>query len=211
MIFAGGDHAISFPLVNAYLRHFPDLVLLHLDAHNDLLFLDGVRFSHATPISSLLRTTPLAEVISLGLRTDVDTRVGNLSRIASDPSLASRVHLHSIGVLKRMASDRRLLETWLESVGPHRPCYLSIDLDVLSSSAMAGRVSTPAGPGLEWWELLEIVRALTRRLRVVACDVVELDLLGGSSGCDEIRTKLAALVLQLVHGLATQRTHTFDR
>jgi agmatinase len=208
-VFAGGDHAITFPLVDAYLRRVPDLALVHLDAHNDLFYVDGVSYGHASPISSLLLATPLGGVFSLGLRTDADDRVPLLSRLIADRSVAARIHPYSLAATRRMLYEPARLDALVAAIGPERPCYLSIDLDVLSAD-IVGRVSTPAGPGLDWWELLEIVRSLSRRLSIVACDVVELDVLAERNGQD-LGKRLTSLLLQIIHGLVIQRSSAFRR
>lgn len=204
VVYAGGDHAITFPIVDAYLKHYPDLALVHLDAHNDLLYSERITFNHSAPISNLVLASALEDVYSLGLRTETDTRVASLKRFAADPGLAGRVHGSSIGSLKRMLADPHRLDSLLAEIGPDRPCYLTIDLDVLSASAIAGQLSTPSGPGLEWWELFELARVFTRRLNTVACDVVEFNI-PERSGPDDARTKPAFLLLQLFHGLALGR------
>lgn len=204
VVYAGGDHAITFPIVDAYLKHYPDLALVHLDAHNDLLYSERITFNHSAPISNLLLGSALKDVYSLGLRTETDSRVASLKRFAADPELAGRVHGSSIGSLKRILADAHRLDALLAEIGPDRPCYLTIDLDVLSASAIAGQLSTPAGSGLEWWELFELARAFTRRLNTVACDVVEFNV-AERSGPDDARTKPAFLLLQLFHGLALGR------
>jgi arginase family enzyme len=208
-VFAGGDHAITFPLVDAYQRRFPDLVLVHLDAHNDLFYAEGVGYSHASPISSLLRATRLAHVFSLGLRTGADDRIPHLSRIVGDQRVASRIHPYSLAATRRMLYEPARLDALVATIDAARPCYLSIDLDVLSAD-LVGRVSTPAGAGLDWWELYEIVRALSRRLRFVACDVVELDVLAEGNSHD-LGKRLSALLLQIIHGVAGQTSWAVRR
>ncbi|MEW6338390.1 MAG: arginase family protein [Acidobacteriota bacterium] len=204
IVYAGGDHAITFPIVAAYLKHFPDLALIHLDAHNDLLYSERITFNHSAPISNLLLGSALQDVYSLGLRTEIDTRVASLRSFAADPDLAARVHGRSIGSLKRILADARTLDALIAEIGPDRPCYLTVDLDVLSASAIASQLSTPSGAGLEWWELLELARVFTRRLNTVACDIVEFNV-PERSGSDDARPKPAFLLLQLFHGLAQGR------
>ncbi len=43
----GGDLSVTYPLLRAHARHYPQLTILHLDAHPDLYDeLDGNRLSH---------------------------------------------------------------------------------------------------------------------------------------------------------------------
>ncbi|HOK43088.1 MAG TPA: arginase family protein, partial [Thermoclostridium caenicola] len=50
-IMLGGEHLVTLPAVEAVLEAFPDLCIIHLDAHTDLRddYL-GVKLSHATVI-----------------------------------------------------------------------------------------------------------------------------------------------------------------
>jgi len=200
-LFAGGDHAVTFPVVDALFRHHPDLCLVHLDAHNDLFYCDAVAFNHAGPISSLLMYTGVTDVWSLGVRTQADLRTDNVARLAAEPEAAARVHSHPIGAVKRLLADPEQLDGLLAAIGRERPCYLTIDVDVLSASALANRTSTPAGAGLEWWELFALVDAFFAGLDVIGADVVELNP-ARADRPDESRTAPAALLLRLIHGLA---------
>jgi arginase family enzyme len=175
-VFVGGDHAVTFPIVDAYLAARPDLCLLHLDAHNDLFYTDHVDYSHAGPIRSLLLHSDLRQVFSFGLRTVGDPRVEPFTRVLARPELRERIHLYSLGAVGRwLARPEELRAHLRERVAPGVPCYLSIDLDVLSAEAISGALSTPAESGLEWQELYELVDVFFDTLDVIACDVVEFN------------------------------------
>ena len=66
----GGEHSISYAPIVKYLKQYPDLVLLHLDAHADLRdgFL-GYHYSHASIIRrSVDHFGPGHELIQYGIR-----------------------------------------------------------------------------------------------------------------------------------------------
>lgn len=203
-LFFGGDHAITFPIVDSLLKHHPDLCLIHLDAHNDLFYCDHVTYNHAATVSNLILYSDLPEVFSLGLRTNYEMRTANVGRVAGDPRIAERLHLHSIGSMKRALAEPARFQGILEQIGGERPCYLTIDLDVLSPGELENQVSTPCGTGLAWWELLEAVSRILRQVRVVAADVVEYNPLhrdrAGTGG-----DNLTVLLLLLIDGLARAR------
>jgi len=51
----GGDHSISYPILRAYSKHYPDIHLLQIDAHPDLYAdFEGNRHSHACPFARIL-------------------------------------------------------------------------------------------------------------------------------------------------------------
>jgi len=199
-VFVGGDHAVTVPLVCAYTRHHPDLAVIQLDAHNDLFFLDGAAFNHAATAANLLLLADVQYLLTLGLRTDLDARTDTLRRIAAAPQFASRLHLYSLAATKRLLGEAAALDQLLDSL-KGRPCYLTIDVDVLTPAAIHGQISTPAGGGLEWWELLQLVEALIARVPLVACDVVEFNPAKGVAA-DEGPPKLLALLVLIIDGLA---------
>jgi len=201
-LFIGGDHAVTFPLVDAYLRHHPELVLIHLDAHNDLFYTERVEFNHAGPIHALLAHSGLGKVLSLGLRTIGDPRVGPYKRLVQNGAVQERSHLYSLRALQRWLDRPGAFQAHLrDRVGADRPCYLTIDLDVLSADCIAGQLSTPAGPGLGWHQLLEMVRLVTETVDVRACDVVEFNPDHKDRAVDDAR-EMTVLLLELIDGLA---------
>src|SRR4051812_43382220 len=151
-VILGGDHAITYPIVAAYLKSEPELGLLHLDAHSDLFFMSKVAYNHGTFLSNLLQRTSIGQVASFGLRNMADSRVGTMEAIYDKTNAFERVRLFSLNAVKRMIMSPERLEGTLGGLSG-RPYYLTIDLDVLSETAIGGRVSTPAGAGLEWHEL----------------------------------------------------------
>ncbi len=203
-VFVGGDHAITFPIVDALVRHHPDLCLIHLDAHNDLFFTESIHFNHAATVYNLLAYSRLQQVCSFGLRSWFDTRVKGVSRLASDAEMRERIHLYSLHSFKRLILDPDRFREVLCKIGKGRPCYLSIDLDVLSPGEMGYQLSTPAGAGLEWWELLEAVRQVMAELNVIASDIVEYNPIASHRRPDDPRHP-AHLLLLLIHGLAGNR------
>lgn len=203
-IFVGGDHAITFPIVHAFIEQFPDLALIHLDAHNDLFYSNTVLYNHAATVSNLLVYSRLSSLHSFGLRTHFDTRAGNVRGIAEHPgALRDKIHLHSIADFRRFLAVPDSFIKVLREIGD-RPCYLTIDLDVLTPAAIGGRLSTPAGPGLEWVELFEAVGHVLRELNVVGADIVELNVPRGDQP-QENPSNAALLTLLLIQGLAEAR------
>ena len=196
----GGDHAITYPLVRAHLAKTPNLGLLHLDAHNDLFYTPNVVYSHAAPVSNLVRGTGIERVVSFGLRTFTDTQMAGLRSIYEDPDATSRIRLRSLATTKRLIMDPRRLEEELRALAD-RPYYISLDLDVLSASATGRQVSTPFGVGLEWYELFLFLVTAFRCLDVVGFDIVEYNPLNGDGGA-QYRYFLNSLLLIVIDGLA---------
>lgn len=201
-LFIGGDHAVTFPLVNAFIERYPKLCLIHLDAHNDLFYSEALTFDHSSVIFDLLGYSGLDQVISFGLRSDCYSNSKALARFA-DLHQAERVRLHSISSLRNLLNNPDSLNAILNSV-ESRPCYLTIDLDILTPDAIGGKLSTPLASGLDWWELFELITAVFNHCQVIAADLVELNSMRGQYSAEN-QVKPISLLLHLIEGLARQR------
>jgi arginase family enzyme len=206
----GGDHAITYPIVMAYLKTVPDLGLLHLDAHNDLFYTRQVAYNHGAFLSNLLQRSSIRQVASFGLRTTADSRVGTMKSIYDKPNASERVRLFSLSAVKQMVVNPERLAGTLRGLAG-RPYYLTIDLDVLSADAIGGRVSTPLGVGLEWHELFYLLAAIFDNLDVIGCDVVEYNALGGPGGnTHQLNALLLLLIDRLVRSNRSRRAPPAD-
>jgi len=66
----GGDHSVSFPIIEAYADKFKDLNVLHLDAHADLYDnFENNPYSHASPFARLMEKNILKSLTQVGIRT----------------------------------------------------------------------------------------------------------------------------------------------
>jgi agmatinase len=170
----GGEHSLSAPPIAAAREFFPDLTVVHIDAHGDLRDeYEGTRLSHACierrvvemgiPLTEIgIRSFSPEEAEFLKTRPDV--------AIVWDYQLAGgRAHI-----------------PW-ERLSQHT--YLTIDLDALDPAEMPA-VGTPEPGGLRWYQLLDLLRELFNRTSVVAMDVVELCPMPGQARADFLAAKL---------------------
>lgn len=170
----GGEHLVTLPLVRAMVRRYPDLVVVHWDAHADLRddYL-GEALSHATVlrrVSELLREKHLYQ---FGIRSATRDEVAYARQA---------VHFHPHDVLNP------LTECLPELKG--RPVYVTIDIDVIDPAFMPG-TGTPEPGGISSREALEAVRLLS------ALDVVGMDLVETMPAYD-ISQRSAVLAAKLV-------------
>jgi len=172
----GGDHASSFPLLQAYGRAYPGLIVLHIDAHPDLYDeLDGDRLSHACPFARALEEGLIARLVQVGIR-------------ALNPHQRAQAARFGVEIVT-MREWRPGLDLRLSG-----PLYLSLDLDALDP-AFAPGVSHHEPGGLSTRELLGIIQGLPP---LVGADLVELNPVRDPEGIT------AALAAKLVKELATQ-------
>ena len=66
----GGDHSITFPIIEAYFKHYSKINIIQFDAHPDLYEkFDNNPFSHASPFARILENQLSGKLIQIGIRT----------------------------------------------------------------------------------------------------------------------------------------------
>ncbi|MFQ5840446.1 MAG: agmatinase [Candidatus Methylomirabilales bacterium] len=155
LVALGGEHLVTLPLLRAAHQRYPDLVVLHLDAHADLAdAFVGQRHTHGTVMRRATEFLGRQRIVQVGIRS-ADREEAEYARewvhqFPGGPGNANQV--------------RGLLEG--------RPVYVTLDLDLLDPAHAPG-VSTPEPGGWTVRELLDFL-AVLRGLDVVAMDLVEL-------------------------------------
>ncbi|HEX2036624.1 MAG TPA: agmatinase family protein [Chloroflexota bacterium] len=128
--------------------------------------------------------------------------VGVRSMASEEAAAIATSGLHVVGA-DRVAATRRsgqaaVERLWQETVDrlgpPGRPLYVSIDLDVFDPGVLPA-VGTPEPGGLEWYEVLALLREAARRFRVVMADVMELAPAEGPLASTFTAAKLAYKVI----------------
>jgi len=154
----GGDHFISYPILQAlHERHGP-LALIHFDAHSDTWADSGGRIDHGTMFFHAAREGLVDPgcSIQLGMRT--------LNPQTHGFEVLDARWLHREGVDAAVAAIRA-------RVGARR-CYISFDVDFLDP-AFAPGTGTPVVGGFSTHQALELIRGLAG-LDIVGMDVVEV-------------------------------------
>lgn len=154
----GGDHFISYPILEALAERHGALALIHFDAHSDTWRdVDG-RIDHGTMFFHAAHrgfVEPAAS-IQLGMRT--------LNPDTHGFDVRDARWLHREGVDAAIAAIR-------QRVGGRR-CYVSFDIDFLDP-AFAPGTGTPVVGGFSSHQALQLVRGLAG-LDIVGMDVVEV-------------------------------------
>lgn len=157
----GGEHSLTFPLVAAHRRLWPELCVLHLDAHADMRSsYQGTPHNHACPMRRVMELG--THVTSVGIRSMDSSEAPFLSSPTSRIYLAHEV----VGRLAERAEE-------IAGALPGREVYITVDLDGLDPSVVPA-VGTPVPGGLGWLETLALLRAVARHRSIVGADVVEL-------------------------------------
>ena len=152
-IFLGGDHSVSYPLVQSVAAHYPTLSILHLDAHSDLYDeLDGNKFSHACPFARIMENGLARHLTQVGIRT---------------------LNAHQQKQAKKFGVNIIGMNQWTEELTVHMegPVYLSLDIDVLDP-AFAPGISHYEPGGATTRQVVNFIQR-HKHLHIVAADIVE--------------------------------------
>lgn len=157
-VLLGGEHLLSLGMIEAVAARFPDVVILHLDAHGDLReSYQGSPYSNACVMRL---ASDHGKLVQVGIRA--------LSKEEVDFQRDSNIPCFFAHQLHR---NPGLWQQIPDLLGPR--VYVSIDLDVFDPSIMPA-VGTPEPGGVGWYEVLSLLREVARKSTVVGFDVMEL-------------------------------------
>lgn len=158
----GGDHSIAPGAIAAVLKSYPQLSVLHFDAHNDLR--DTYRqnkFSHASPMRRVSEDHGIP-IVQVGIRSSAK----NLEAYIK----THRIHVVSASALRNQ-SVRNLA---IAGIAEHltQTVYVSFDVDCYDPSIMPD-TGTPEPSGLIFDDVRQVLRAALSGRKLVGADVVE--------------------------------------
>ena len=178
----GGEHLVTLGAVRAAAEKYPDLHIIHFDAHADLRddYL-GAKLSHACVMRRC------QEILGDGRIHQFCIRSGERAEFAFAQAHTD-MHRFSFGGLREVAEALRKDNT---------PVYLTVDLDCLDPAAFCG-TGTPEAGGVNFTQLLEAILTVSGT-NVIGADVNELapmlDPSGASTAaaCKIVREMLLAI------------------
>ena len=175
----GGEHLLSLGMIQALASHTKEFSILQLDAHADLRQIyQGAEHSNACVMRLASR---YGAVVPVGIR-----------------SLSAKEHQwtkeEDLPVF--YAKDIYNRSDWqVEVVAQlHANVYITIDLDVFDPAVMPA-VGTPEPGGLDWYEVLKLLRLVCHAKKVVGADIMELCPQPGNIAPDFFAAKLAYKLL----------------
>ncbi len=148
----GGDHSVTYPVIEAFTNKYANLHILHLDAHADLYGnFDDNPYSHASPFARIMEQGKVRSLIQVGIRT-----------LNAHQKQQAKKFGVSVIEMKNFSFD------FIQHL--QGPLYISLDMDVLDP-AFAPGISHHEPGGLSTRELLKILQAI--KVPVVGADIVE--------------------------------------
>ncbi|MBN1047954.1 agmatinase [Clostridium botulinum] len=170
----GGEHLVTLGAFRAISKKYPDIHVIHFDAHADLRdeYL-GQKLSHATVMHRIWDIIGDNRIFQFGIRS------GEKSEIywGQNHVFTNKLNFH------------RLEQITNELKG--KPVYFTLDLDVLDPSVFPG-TGTPEAGGVTFMELLKAILDVSK-LNIVGMDINELCPIYDQSGSS---TALACKVLR---------------
>lgn len=153
----GGDHSISLGAIKAYSEFINGISILHLDAHTDMRdTYENNRFSHACVMRRV--SEKISNTVSVGIRS---------------MDYSERGHINKKNII--FAEDVHNSKNWFSRVLNNltKKVYITLDLDVFDPGIMPS-TGTPEPGGLGWYQVMELLRSVSKNKKIVGFDVVEL-------------------------------------
>ena len=174
-VLLGGEHTISIGAVRTCKDKYPELSVLQIDAHADLRDVyDDSKYSHACVMKRIGEITPY---VGIGIRSVGPEEIKEFKIKRENGEIFTPDDFRDLGglneIIEKLTSD----------------VYITIDADGFDPSIIPG-VGTPEPEGLNYEEILELLKAIARERNIIGFDFVELRPLRG-----EVRSEFAAAKL----------------
>ncbi len=178
----GGEHSLTPGAIRPFVRCYPDLVVLQLDAHADLRdgYL-GEKYSHAAAMRRVLDHDGVS-LVQVGIRA-----------LCQDEANFYDANRHRATMHLAVDRARWDIEAMLAPL-KGRPVYITVDIDALDGSVMPA-TGTPTPGGMTYPDLLMVVRRACEAGRIVGMDLVEFAPIAGFHAYDALAAHLASKML----------------
>ena len=174
VVMLGGEHSLSFAAVRAFKEAFPRLSVLQFDAHADLRdeYL-GTKYGQAC---IMRRVSELCPIVQVGIRSLCREEKQFLEENKMIPFYMSTMRV-----------DEDLVKHIVTSLS--EDVYVTIDVDVFDPSIMPA-VGTPEPGGMQWQQVLDILKSLAHYKHIVGFDLMEFCPREGPISCAFMLAKL---------------------
>jgi agmatinase len=178
----GGEHLVTLPVLQAYYEKYPNLHVIHLDAHTDLReSFFGRELSHATFMFHAHKFLGDGKIFQFGIRSG---------------------DKHEFEWAKTHITQRKFDFVGLDEVVKQLkdvPVYITIDIDVLDPSVAPG-TGTPEPGGMQYKDLLWAFDQFEQLNHIVGADLVELSpYLDPSGATNAVAVKTVRELTLLLH------------
>ena len=172
LTFFGGEHSVSIGVLRAFYEKYPDITILHLDAHSDLRpEYAGSECNHAC---ALHRASKHANLIQVGIRS-MDS--------VEKPFLKKEKVFFAEDIYNSLEWIDKVIDLMTDKV------FITIDLDVFDPSVLPA-TGTPEPGGLNWNTTIKLLKKVFQQKNVLGFDIVELAPFDGLKASEFLVAKL---------------------
>ena len=166
----GGDHSITYPCICAF-EDFKSLDIIQIDAHLDWIDeVDGIRYANGSPMRRSMELDFTNKMVQLGIRC-IRSRESDYNFAKSQGSQ----------IFTRQDIRQKGVDEIVEKLPPLGNVYVSIDIDGLDPSIAPG-TGSPTVDGLLYYEVINLLKGITKKSYVVGFDIVEVNPMVDLSG-----------------------------
>ena len=166
----GGEHTVAIAPIKSHFKKYPQMSILHFDAHSDLREeYQGSKFSHASFMSRVCEFFPAKNITQVGIRalSSDERKFINENKINTFFASAIRRNLHNSNEHKN-DWQKSIVETLNSEI------YITFDVDFFDPAIMPS-TGTPEPDGFLYSETLDIFREIKKAgKKIIGFDVVEL-------------------------------------
>lgn len=159
----GGEHTISSAPIKAHFNKYPEMSILHFDAHSDLRdTYEGSKYSHASVMARVCEFFPPERITQVGIRAQCKEEYDYIKE-----KNIKTFYAHQIKAMK---------DKWQKNVVENlgNQIYITFDVDYFDPSIMPS-TGTPEPNGFLYNETLEVFREIVKAEKeIIGFDVVEL-------------------------------------
>lgn len=167
----GGDHSVPFGAVRAALEAWPELGVLHFDAHHDLRkAYEGFTWSHASIFFNMLEKLPLKKLVQAGIRDFSEEEYDYCRKAGKRCSVFYDADINS----DRFAG--RPFDKTARDIAASLPkdVWISFDIDGLDPR-FCPSTGTPVPGGLDFAQAERVIETVCRSgRRIVGFDLCEV-------------------------------------
>lgn len=166
----GGDHSVPLGLIKALSERYPDMGILHIDAHADLRnAYEGFVYSHASIMYNVLNESSVKKLVQVGVRDTCDEEV----ELAHTDSRIESFSDHALSEMKFEGENWATITSRIVNSLPH-DVYISFDIDGLSPDNCPN-TGTPVLGGLSFQESVYMINKVVESGRkIVGFDLCEV-------------------------------------
>ncbi len=161
----GGEHTISTAPIKAHFAKYPNMSILHFDAHSDLReSYEGTKYSHASFMSRVLEFFPAKRITQVGIRAQCIEEAKLIREQGINTFYANKIRRKHWG------------ENWQQAIADtlSDEVYITFDIDYFDPSIIP-TTGTPEPNGFLWAETMDIFYEIRKAgKKIIGFDLVEL-------------------------------------